>query len=76
VASQATYPVRVEARLNSVSRWLWLLTWFLAIPYYIVLAFLGRSIRGHVGVSFCNGWSSRPVAVVRVTSCQLTDESP
>ncbi len=36
-----SYPVHVDADAAPVaSRWLWLVKWLLALPHYIVLAFL------------------------------------
>lgn len=36
------FPVRVEATLDpALSRWKWLVKWFLAIPHFVVLIFLG-----------------------------------
>lgn len=39
--SSSTYPVHVDAHLDThLSRWVWLFKWLLALPHYIVLAFL------------------------------------
>ena len=41
MATAPAYPTRVEAELEPrLSRWLWLVKWFLAIPHVIVLSFL------------------------------------
>jgi hypothetical protein len=41
MSATTTYPVHVDGHLDpGVSRWLWLVKWALAIPHYIVLAFL------------------------------------
>ncbi len=37
----AVYPARLSGELDpQLSRWMWLVKWFLAIPHFIVLAFL------------------------------------
>ena len=41
MTAQAAYPLRLEAELEpGLSRWLWLVKWFLAIPHFIILFFL------------------------------------
>ncbi len=40
--ARTTYPVRLRGEYGeSLSRWLWLVKWILAIPHYIILIFLG-----------------------------------
>ncbi|GAA1917201.1 DUF4389 domain-containing protein [Streptomyces sodiiphilus] len=40
-AAARPHPLRVEASVDpGLTRWMWLVKWFLAIPHYIVLAFL------------------------------------
>jgi hypothetical protein len=41
MGTAGTYPVRVDAHLDPpLSRWLWLVTWVLVLPHYVILAFL------------------------------------
>ncbi|MDX6221019.1 MAG: hypothetical protein QOD91_73, partial [Frankiales bacterium] len=39
--SATPYPVQLNGQLDPpLSRWMWIVKWLLALPHYIVLAFL------------------------------------
>ena len=47
------YPVRIEGELEpDLSRWLWVVKWLLAIPHYVVLAFLWLALLVRTVVAF------------------------
>ena len=52
-ATPPRYPVHVEAHLDRpLSRWLWLVKWVLAIPHYVILAFLWAAFVVLTAVAF------------------------
>jgi len=70
-AATPDHPVVLTARLDPVlSRWQWLVKWFLAIPHYIVLAFLWPAfLVVTVLAGFCILFAGRyPLALFDFTS--------
>ncbi|MFD4560105.1 DUF4389 domain-containing protein [Streptomyces sp. NPDC058469] len=52
-AMPAAHPARLTASLDpSLSRWLWLVKWLLAVPHYVVLFFLWVAFVGTSVVAF------------------------
>jgi hypothetical protein len=68
------YPVLVEGHIDSdLSRWQWLVKWLLAIPHFVVLAFLWMAfflltVVAFFAILFTGGSASTPPAWRRPTS--------
>jgi Domain of unknown function (DUF4389) len=60
MTTTSTYPVRIEGELApKLSRWLWLVKWFLLIPHAIVLAFLWTAFFAGTAVAFARMLSGK-----------------